>query len=137
MSVNYKSHGRIDHIDCYVASKIKMRRLLLNLSQEVLANALGVSIQQIQKYEKGTNRISSANLYRIGKVLDVPMSYFFAEVEENLPVNASAAKLEDAYMSSGASEKEAFCLINGFNNIVCADAKKSILALVTILSQRE
>ena len=132
MSVSYKSHGRVDHIDCHVSNKIKIRRLLLGFSQEVLGKALSISIQQIQKYEKGMNRISSANLYRIGKILDVPISYFFDEVDKELPESASAVRLEDCHMNEGAN----FSLLRSFNGIVCPQARKNIIELVDTLSSR-
>ena len=87
---------------------------------------------QIQKYEKGMNRISSANLYRIGKILDVPISYFFDEVDKALPESASAVRLEDCHMNEGAN----FSLLRSFNGIVCPQARKNIIELVDTLSSR-
>ena len=75
--------GRADDIDRHVAARIRLRRTLLGLSQENLANALGMTFQQVQKYESGANRVSASRLYSISKILRVPISYFFDELPED------------------------------------------------------
>jgi transcriptional regulator with XRE-family HTH domain len=72
----------IRYVDAWVAARIQLRRRELGLSQTELARKLGVSFQQVQKYEKGTNRVSAGVLYEISKVLDVPVGYFFEDFEE-------------------------------------------------------
>jgi transcriptional regulator with XRE-family HTH domain len=64
-------------IDRHVGSRVRMRRLMLGMSQTTLADALGLSFQQVQKYEKGTNRIGASRLQHICQLLQVPMSFFF------------------------------------------------------------
>src|SRR5208283_3836206 len=64
-------------IDKYVGSRVRMRRMMLGMSQEKLAGALGLTFQQIQKYEKGTNRISASRLQAISQILDAPVHFFF------------------------------------------------------------
>ena len=64
-------------IDRHVGSRVRMRRMLAGVSQEKLGEALGLTFQQVQKYEKGTNRISASRLQQIAKMLDVPVSFFF------------------------------------------------------------
>ena len=64
-------------VDKYVGSRVRMRRVLLGMSQEKLGEALGLTFQQVQKYEKGTNRISASRLQQISKTLKVPPSFFF------------------------------------------------------------
>ncbi|MBQ8750231.1 MAG: helix-turn-helix transcriptional regulator [Alphaproteobacteria bacterium] len=68
-------------VDAYVGSRICARRRLLQLSQKQMAERLGVTFQQVQKYEKGVNRIGAGRLYSIAKILGVSISYFFEEVE--------------------------------------------------------
>src|SRR4026207_1137976 len=63
--------------DKYVGSRVRMRRLLLNMSQEKLGEKLGLTFQQVQKYEKGSNRIGASRLQHIGQILKVPISFFF------------------------------------------------------------
>ena len=63
--------------DKYVGSRVRMRRMTIGLSQEKVAHALGLTFQQVQKYEKGTNRISSSRLHQLAKILEVPIPFFF------------------------------------------------------------
>jgi transcriptional regulator with XRE-family HTH domain len=73
-------------VDIAVGKRVRGRRILMGLSQERLGDDLGVTFQQVQKYERGSNRISASRLYEISRVLEVPPSYFFEEVmEENGP----------------------------------------------------
>ena len=67
-------------IDVHVGSRIRMRRLLLGMNQETLANALGLTFQQVQKYEGGTNRVSASRLSAMAEILGVPISYFFGDL---------------------------------------------------------
>jgi len=64
-------------VDSHVGQRVRMRRTLLGMSQEKLGEAIGLTFQQVQKYERGSNRISAGTLYRLGQVLDVPVSFFF------------------------------------------------------------
>lgn len=74
-------HGRgtgvPNPVDVHVGKRIRMRRLLLGMNQETLANALGLTFQQVQKYEGGANRVSASRLSAMGDILRVPISYFF------------------------------------------------------------
>lgn len=69
-------------IDAYVGAQIKQRRTVLGMSQTELANRLGITFQQVQKYEKGANRVGSSRLYEISEILGVPLQSFFEGVEE-------------------------------------------------------
>ena len=74
---------KLDHpnpIDVHVGSRVRLRRTLLGLSQEKLGEAIGLTFQQIQKYERGTNRIGASRLWELSAVLDVPMQFFFDEM---------------------------------------------------------
>ena len=64
-------------IDRHVGSRVRMRRMMLSMSQEKLGDALGLTFQQVQKYEKGTNRIGASRLQQIAHILQVPVSFFF------------------------------------------------------------
>ena len=72
-----QSSKRANPIDVHVGSRVRMRRMLAGMSQEGLGEALGITFQQVQKYEKGTNRVSASRLQQISRVLDVPTSFFF------------------------------------------------------------
>lgn len=71
------------HVDRYVGHRVRLQRRTQGLSQSVLANKVGVTFQQIQKYERGMNRISASKLYEIGHALDAPIAFFFAGLPES------------------------------------------------------
>ena len=75
-------------VDVHVGARMRQRRTLLGMSQTKLGDAVGLTFQQIQKYERGSNRIASSRLYEFAKVLDVPVSHFF----EEMPANALAGR---------------------------------------------
>ena len=71
-------------IDIHVGNRVRLRRTLLGMSQEKLGEAVGLTFQQIQKYEKGVNRIGSSRLYQFNQILDVPVSFFFDDMPETV-----------------------------------------------------
>jgi len=72
-------------IDVHVGSRVRLRRRIQDISQARLADMIGISHQQLHKYERGHNRIGSGRLYQLGKALDVPVSFFFEGIEQNQP----------------------------------------------------
>jgi transcriptional regulator with XRE-family HTH domain len=74
-------------IDVHVGSRVRLRRLMLSMSQEQLGASIGLTFQQVQKYERGANRIGASRLYYLGRVLDVPIEFFYSDVD---PVRAPA-----------------------------------------------
>lgn len=76
--------GKPSPIDVHVGSRVRLRRTLLGMSQERLGEALGLTFQQIQKYERGVNRIGASRLFDLSRVLDVPISFFFDDMPEPL-----------------------------------------------------
>src|ERR1700759_4487854 len=81
------SKGYPNPIDVHVGSRVRLRRTLLGLSQERLAEAIGLTFQQVQKYERGANRVGSSRLFDLSRVLDVPIAYFF----DDMPAPLAAA----------------------------------------------
>lgn len=71
-------------VDIHVGSRVKLRRILLGMSQDKLGKALKLTFQQIQKYEKGANRIGSSRLFQLSQILDVPVSFFFDDMAEDM-----------------------------------------------------
>jgi len=69
-----------DPIDVHVGSRVRLRRMLLGMSQEELGSQLGLTFQQVQKYERGANRIGASRLYKISRILEVPVSFFFDDM---------------------------------------------------------
>lgn len=89
-------------VDAHVGQRVRMRRTLLGMSQEKLGEAIGLTFQQVQKYERGSNRISAGTLYRLGQVLDVPVSFFFDCYDD--PDHARAVSSRDDSSSINDSQ---------------------------------
>lgn len=86
-------------VDVHVGKRIRQRRLMLGLTQQALAENVGIKFQQVQKYETGKNRVSSSKLWDIGKTLSSPVSWFFAGMEGDMPSPAPAIDaLDDAQL---------------------------------------
>ena len=104
-----------DPTDKHVGTRVRMRRLMLGMSQTTLADALGLSFQQVQKYEKGKNRISASRLQQISNVLQVPVPFFF-EGLQGLP-GASKGKVQapsPAYVTDFVASSDGLSLIKAF-----------------------
>ncbi|MFW7268357.1 helix-turn-helix domain-containing protein [Gluconacetobacter sp. Hr-1-5] len=96
-------------VDVHVGGRIRLRRTLLGMSQERLGEALGLTFQQVQKYERGTNRVSASRLYELSDVLDVPVSFFFDGLDHGRRSSGQAAGRPGLEMASGfAQAQEAF-----------------------------
>ena len=122
-------------IDTYVGSRVRMRRLMLGMSQERLADQIGVTFQQVQKYEKGTNRIGASRLQTIAGVLGIPVSFFFQQDNSQTLTTDGIAPvqgLED--LSEFLTSKEGLGLNKAFMKISDATVRQSILTLVTSLA---
>src|SRR6195256_4022879 len=83
-AVGVDRESRPSPIDIHVGSRIRLRRTLLGMSQERLGEALGLTFQQVQKYERGVNRVGASRLFDLSRVLDVPISFFFDDMPESL-----------------------------------------------------
>jgi transcriptional regulator with XRE-family HTH domain len=88
-------------IDIHVGKRLRLRRTLLGMSQERLGELLGLTFQQVQKYERGANRIGSSRLFELGRILDVPVSFFFDDLPEAM------AGLAVGYAGQGLAEAAA------------------------------
>src|SRR5678815_4355896 len=84
------SLGHPNPIDVHVGNRLRQRRTLLGMSQEKLGEAIGLTFQQVQKYERGMNRIGSSRLFDLARVLDVPVSYFFEDMSAETTARAKA-----------------------------------------------
>ena len=94
-----------DPIDIHVGKRVRIKRRLLGMSQTVLGDAIGISFQQMQKYERSANRISASRLFEISQVLDVPVSFFFDDMPEELAGRPGAGKPDlDIFGSPEAAE---------------------------------
>lgn len=93
--------GRANPIDAHVGRRIRQRRVLLGMSQENLANTLGVTFQQIQKYEYAANRVGASRLWQLSVALDCPVSYFFDDLDRSLAVRSEILPVWRTYGLSG------------------------------------
>ncbi len=126
-----KSTGSIDK---EVGSRVRMRRISIGMSQEKLGDMLGLTFQQVQKYEKGTNRISVARLVDIAKILGVDIHFFFNGIKSN---PGFAEEESPPYISEVMSTPEGLQLIRTFTSIKSPKVRKSIVQLVTALAGQD
>ena len=140
MSDQYKGDlkGKADNIDKLVSKRLKMRRVMLGLSQQDIGKAVGVSIQQIQKYEKATNRVSSGKLFAIAKYLKVPVTHFYEKSDDNYLCSSAfaeeSAKYEAEAKDISVSEKELISLIKAFGEVKSSQSRKKIIELVRAMA---
>jgi transcriptional regulator with XRE-family HTH domain len=119
-------------IDKHVGSRVRMRRMMLSMSQEKLGDALGLTFQQVQKYEKGTNRIGASRLQQISNILQVPVAFFF-EGAPNLSTSHGDGMKEapsPAYVSDFLATSEGLALTKAFMRIKEAKLRRRIVDLV-------
>lgn len=95
--------GRPNPVDVHVGSRVRLRRTLLGMSQEKLGEAIGLTFQQVQKYERGANRVGASRLYDLSRVLDVPVGFFFEDMSDDV-ARHSPAKTHAAALSGLAEE---------------------------------
>jgi transcriptional regulator with XRE-family HTH domain len=95
--------GRDKEIDAHVGRRVRLHRTLMGMSQTSLGQAVGITFQQIQKYERGTNRIGASRLYQFSQVLDVPVSFFFDEMPEE--VGGRPPTVSDAQVPGGEEDQ--------------------------------
>ena len=115
-------------IDKHVGSRLRLRRLMLGMSQEKLAVAFGLTFQQVQKYEKGTNRLSASRLQQAAKVLDVSVPFFFEGAPGGHTVGGSAPST--AYVNEFVSSENGLRLIKAFTRIARPTVRNRIVNLV-------
>ena len=119
-------------IDKHVGSRVRMRRMMLGMSQEKLGDALGLTFQQVQKYEKGANRIGASRLQQISNILQVPVSFFF-EGAPNAPGHQGGGMSEapsPAYVSDFLATSDGLALTKAFMKIKNAKLRRRIVDLV-------
>ena len=125
-------------IDIHVGSRIRLRRNMISMSQEKLGEALGITFQQIQKYEKGTNRVGASRLQQISKVLGVPVSFFFEDAPgDDVPAGGMAEANSSAYVVDFLSSSEGLQLNRAFARITDARVRRKIVDLVRTLADAE
>ncbi|MCK0198021.1 helix-turn-helix domain-containing protein [Ancylobacter sp. 6x-1] len=126
-------------IDKHVGSRVRMRRMMVSMSQEKLGESLGITFQQIQKYEKGTNRIGASRLQHISNVLGVPVSFFFdgAPGGAALPHGGFGEEGSPTYVSDFLSTSEGLALTRAFTRITDAKVRRRVVDLVEAIAGEE
>jgi transcriptional regulator with XRE-family HTH domain len=125
-------------IDKHVGNRVRMRRMMLKMSQEKLGNAVGLTFQQIQKYEKGANRIGASRLQQIAQALGVPVPFFF----EGAPQSPTRQHVvsdapSPAYVTEFLATSDGLALVEAFRRIKNVSLKRSIVRLVEELTADE
>lgn len=115
--------------DKHVGSRVRMRRMMLSMSQEKLGDALGLTFQQVQKYEKGTNRIGASRLQQIAHILQVPVAFFFEGApDQDFAVSGDAPS--PAYVADFLSTADGLALTKAFMRIEDPKLRRRIVDLV-------
>src|SRR5262249_37460221 len=144
-----KSSGRMaskgfpNPIDVHVGQRIRQRRTLLGMSQEKLAEAIGLTFQQVQKYERGANRVGSSRLFDFARVLEVPISYFFEDMEANVATKSpsrlmgvSEARLQPfAIEPDPLARRETLELVRAYYRIGETSVRKRVFELTKALAK--
>jgi transcriptional regulator with XRE-family HTH domain len=127
--------GRSSKVDHYVGGRVRLRRMELGMTQEMLGERLGVTFQQVQKYENGTNRISAGRLYTVARKLEVPITYFFEGIPEDMEEKAADEKLNPILTLMG--EKDTLRMARAFSQIDRSDIRKHMVNLLESLASRD
>lgn len=119
--------------DIFVGSRVRMRRKMLGFSQEKLGEMLGITFQQIQKYEKGTNRVGASRLQAMAQALDVPVAYFFPDQPSAQP--GGMQEESATFMMDFVSTSEGLDLSRAFMGIRSAKVRRKLIELVRALAE--
>lgn len=140
--------GRASPIDAHVGARIRLRRTLMGMSQERLGEALGLTFQQVQKYERGVNRVGASRLFDLSRVLDVPISFFFDDMPEplanmhgNYPTTRAAGGFAEGQEGFGTDEmlnrRETLELVRAYYRINEPSVRKRVFDLIKSMGPTE
>mgnify|MGYP006266609387 CR=1 FL=1 len=128
-------------VDVHVGSRVRLRRKFLGMSQERLGTAIGLTFQQVQKYERGANRIGSSRLWELSKVLSVPVSYFFDEMPDTVSRGGSIVGFAESQQADfdgdPLSRKEALDLVRAFYRISDPKLRKQMVDLIKSVGDKQ
>jgi len=142
------AESRHSPVDIHVGSRIRLRRTLLGMSQERLGEALGLTFQQVQKYERGVNRVGASRLFDLSRVLDVPISFFYDDLPEPLAgayggqPSRPIAGFAEAQEGFGAaddtmSRRETLELVRAYYRITDPSVRKRVFELMKSMGPTE
>jgi len=132
--------GRPNPVDVHVGKRVRLRRTLLGISQEKLGDAIGLTFQQVQKYERGANRIGSSRLFDLSRVLDVPVSFFFDDMPPEIADSASVSGTEsiapagDTGDADPLAKRETLELVRAYYRIKDPAIRKKLFDLTKSLA---
>jgi len=144
--VGADKEGRPSPIDVHVGSRIRLRRTLLGMSQERLGEALGLTFQQVQKYERGVNRVGASRLFDLSRVLDVPISFFFDDMPESLASTygghvsrrtAGFSDAQDGFTDDALNRRETLELVRAYYRINDPAVRKRVFDLLKSMGPAE
>jgi len=130
----------------HVGSRIRLRRTLLGMSQERLGEALGLTFQQVQKYERGVNRVGASRLFDLSRVLDVPISFFFDDMPDSVASNYSAgsarraagfSESHDGFGDDTLNRRETLELVRAYYRITDPAVRKRVFDLIKSMGPAE
>ncbi len=125
-------------IDVHVGNRVRLRRMLVGMSQEKLGEKLGLTFQQVQKYEKGSNRVSASRLYQISEILAVPVQFFFEDVPDDVvtaqPSGGFGETANPAAIMDFLNSTDGFQLSRGFISIEDPKVRRRLIDLVKALA---
>jgi transcriptional regulator with XRE-family HTH domain len=127
-------------MDIHVGSRVRLRRMVIGMSQEKLGEKMGLTFQQIQKYEKGTNRIGASRLYQLAQIMDVPVQFFFedaplAYVNRGAAMAGFAESKTEAFLLDFLNSRDGLELNRAFVKITDPKVRKRVVELVRALSE--
>jgi transcriptional regulator with XRE-family HTH domain len=139
--------GGPDPVDIHVGIRLRLRRTLLDMTQEQVASRVGVTFQQLQKYERGVNRVSASRLYDLARCLSVQVGYFFEDLgddlsrpTQNIPapigVDAPAAAAQPRYERDDMSRNETLQIVRSYWRLPDAEARKHIRGLLAYMERK-
>ncbi len=131
MSINPREPNPVDR---HVGSRVRLRRQIMNMSQEKLGEELGVTFQQVQKYERGTNRIGAGRLWTLARVLEVPVSFFYEGVNAPGAVGGFAEGDQTPIIDDFLQSSDGVALAQAFSRITDPKVRRRVLELVRSLA---
>ena len=133
--------GTPNPVNIHVGSRIRLRRTLLGLSQDKLGQALGLTFQQVQKYERGANRIGASRLFELSRILDVPVSFFYDDMPDDIaktvgpPAGGFHDQPQASYEADSLSRRETLELVRAYYRIANPKVRKRLFELTKSLGR--
>ncbi|RCK20299.1 transcriptional regulator [Thalassospira lucentensis MCCC 1A00383 = DSM 14000] len=129
------ANGKPNPVDIHVGARVRLRRTLLGMSQEKLGEAIGLTFQQVQKYERGANRVGASRLYDLSRVLEVPVSFFFDDMPDEISSKSVHERREmsespDPFDNDPMNRRETLELVRAYYRITDPNQRKKVFELV-------